>query len=617
MSNLTANDTRGLMEAYAAVYDQDLREQLEEEREVQELTLQIIENAAYVLFSQGYDVNDVISYFTEATEDVISEDFVNFAGGQLILESVVVSDEYIEEQFRQLDEKFGGLLRGAAGLVGTGLSKVGQFLKNKSIPTQGKQLSLNLGNPTTTPAKSGLLQRAATGAKELLKKVPGAPLVSKLARSPVGKLASKVAPGAGLALGTMDAANRAKRGDYGGATLSGLGAAASTFLPPGLGTAAALGLAGVQAATDAMGLTGDKSKKGPTAKPAPAAPSLKAKQDYAKSKGKYYSSSDQKTYANYNDALAARNSRLGKPAPTPPKTPSTPSSTPSSSPSSSTPSTPKPAKPATAKLGNTSYQVRTPTSAELKGAQEYRAANPNAKPEDVLKAAQLRGKQQASVDADIAKFNKPEELNKQAPVGSALRAQQDAQAAKKAEEEKKRAAEKAAAGTTKESYDAYDIVLEYLISGGHVESISEAHYVMLEMDSRTIRSIVEDAASRNRELNRPINSPIVSSSGGAGGEVTADKGYPATLGGLKGVKSTDKQGGEYFMPYMSSGRTEASGKPFKPNTIPDQTRAQYKNTYTNTYKPIPRSQSTQNPDSHISRTGVPRVRSATRTYGID
>jgi len=27
MSNLTANDTRGLMEAYAAVYDQDLREQ--------------------------------------------------------------------------------------------------------------------------------------------------------------------------------------------------------------------------------------------------------------------------------------------------------------------------------------------------------------------------------------------------------------------------------------------------------------------------------------------------------------------------------------------------------------------------------------------------------------
>jgi len=187
--------------------------------------------------------------------------------------------------------------------------------------------------------------------------------------------------------------------------------------------------------------------------------------------------------------VQASPSLKAKPAPTPPKTPSTPSSTPSSS----TPSTPKPAKPATAKLGNTSYQVRTPTSAELKGAQEYRAANPNAKPEDVLKAAQLRGKQQASVDADIAKFNKPEELNKQAPVGSALRAQQDAQAAKKAEEEKKKAAggASAAAGTTKESYDAYDIVLEYLISGGHVESISEAHYVMLEMDSETIQSIVE------------------------------------------------------------------------------------------------------------------------------
>jgi hypothetical protein len=39
-------------------------------------------------------------------------------------------------------------------------------------------------------------------------------------------------------------------------------------------------------------------------------PRNSARMDYAASKGKYYSSSDQKTYGNYNDALAAKNSRL-------------------------------------------------------------------------------------------------------------------------------------------------------------------------------------------------------------------------------------------------------------------------------------------------------------------
>lgn len=39
-------------------------------------------------------------------------------------------------------------------------------------------------------------------------------------------------------------------------------------------------------------------------------PSMSARQGYAASKGKYYSSSDQKTYGNYNDAMAAKKSRM-------------------------------------------------------------------------------------------------------------------------------------------------------------------------------------------------------------------------------------------------------------------------------------------------------------------
>ena len=37
---------------------------------------------------------------------------------------------------------------------------------------------------------------------------------------------------------------------------------------------------------------------------------MSSRMDYAQSKGKYYSSSDQKTYGNYNDAIAAKRSRM-------------------------------------------------------------------------------------------------------------------------------------------------------------------------------------------------------------------------------------------------------------------------------------------------------------------
>ena len=44
----------------------------------------------------------------------------------------------------------------------------------------------------------------------------------------------------------------------------------------------------------------------------------------------------------------------------------------------------------------------------------------------------------------------------------------------------------------KESYDAFDLVLEYLFSQGHVGTLDEALYVMMEMDSECIRSIAEN-----------------------------------------------------------------------------------------------------------------------------
>jgi len=47
--------------------------------------------------------------------------------------------------------------------------------------------------------------------------------------------------------------------------------------------------------------------------------------------------------------------------------------------------------------------------------------------------------------------------------------------------------------------EAYDIVLDYLFSEGHVDTLSEAHYVMMQMDAEHIQSIV---------LEQPQMSPI-------------------------------------------------------------------------------------------------------------
>ena len=45
-------------------------------------------------------------------------------------------------------------------------------------------------------------------------------------------------------------------------------------------------------------------------------------------------------------------------------------------------------------------------------------------------------------------------------------------------------------------YDAYDIVLEYLLSTEQVATIEEANYVMTEMDAETIQGIVESQVNR-------------------------------------------------------------------------------------------------------------------------
>ena len=47
----------------------------------------------------------------------------------------------------------------------------------------------------------------------------------------------------------------------------------------------------------------------------------------------------------------------------------------------------------------------------------------------------------------------------------------------------------------KEEFDIFDLILEYLISEGHADTIAEAEYIMTQMDSEMIENILEDSST--------------------------------------------------------------------------------------------------------------------------
>ena len=43
----------------------------------------------------------------------------------------------------------------------------------------------------------------------------------------------------------------------------------------------------------------------------------------------------------------------------------------------------------------------------------------------------------------------------------------------------------------RDEYEPYDILLDYVLSEGHADTVEEAHYVMTQMDEETIKSILD------------------------------------------------------------------------------------------------------------------------------
>lgn len=230
---------------------------------------------------------------------------------------------------------------------------------------------------------------------------------------------------------------------------------------------------------------------GGVAKPQPSggAPKPKGGAGYVDVPGKgkrYYASSDKKYYKNYNDALAAMKSRRGV-------TPAAPSAagggggTSGGGGASGGGGTggggfakPAPAKPVVKQTGDKAKDMETWAKANPELAKKVKdqpkRSSLSADVEDI-KQMQQRSKQRRG--AEMGGEEGPGKVDPKS-VESDIAA------------EKERQRKRAESATKKESYDFYDVVLQYLFDTEQVESVAEANYVMSEMSEEDINLIVEN-----------------------------------------------------------------------------------------------------------------------------
>ena len=131
-------------------------------------------------------------------------------------------------------------------------------------------------------------------------------------------------------------------------------------------------------------------------------------------------------------------------------------------------------------------QRRTPTTAELRAAQAARAAGKSEK--DVVKAGIAAGKPKSVATRPAVT---PPPPVKKSRLDTAL----------------------SGIGKWNEEVSPYDMVLDYLISEGHVASVEEAHHVMLELDKETIQDICKSYFDEGIFSGLPKSTTVIPPSG--------------------------------------------------------------------------------------------------------
>jgi hypothetical protein len=131
--------------------------------------------------------------------------------------------------------------------------------------------------------------------------------------------------------------------------------------------------------------------------------------------------------------------------------------------------------------------------------------------------------------------------------------------------------------------EAYDVVLDYLLSEGHADTLSEAHYVMLQMDAEHIQNIIEapgewfgglrDRARASRaaqmQSSQPTPKPLPSSSSPFAKPASRNDSGKLTTYGAGGGAAAERAG-QTRTQVMQQGAKNLENKKSKPvNQGPD------------------------------------------------
>ena len=135
----------------------------------------------------------------------------------------------------------------------------------------------------------------------------------------------------------------------------------------------------------------------------------------------------------------------------------------------------------------TKFERRLPTTAELKAAQNARAA--------VLKKDKTK---KADAEYQAVKAGVAASKNPTTAVTGGVNPRQSIM-------------------------NAYDLVLDYLLSEGHVDTVEEAHYVMLQMTSEHVQQVVEERTAADPKMKARMghSNPAIN-----GKPVLYPKGHP-------------------------------------------------------------------------------------------
>lgn len=426
----------GFLYEHIHVKDQDFLNEESEyyDEEASELVEDIISTISLSMIYEGFSANAVIGFLADSSEEEIVEKYLNF--DESILTESTISKEYIEEQLELLENR----LRAAASLGKAAFKTLfGKGPGYAATKLQG-------------PRAPGLIDKAKVLGSKVVNKVKE--VGSKAKTALTGPTAKKVALGA-AGLGAAGLAGGI--GGYVGAKMAGGGKEGTqgTGKPTPSGTPS--------------GTKGDDFLKGS------ALAKLGGREGRIKD-GEFRTMGwSPESRARYDAATKGS----AKPTPSAPPAPAAPSSSGSGSSSSTKPA----AKPAAPKKpeGGTAMQQWAKANPELaakvkqgqSGYEEISAMRDKPGPSEKKDQTPTTGKPDAKIDTSSVESD-----------------------IKKEQERLKKKAEQTAV-TAKESYDAYDVILEYLIGTEQVDTLEEAHYVMMEMDAETVGDIIETFVQRN------------------------------------------------------------------------------------------------------------------------